>query len=158
MLAGMHKLNIADPDFQLDGDEPAGYNTGMVRMGRTVPSSKTGISVYQLPPAQSVCPYHYEHGEEEWILVLEGTPTLRDPDGEHVLVVSDVVFFPPGPAGAHKLTNNTDTNVRILMFSNINTPGSTVYPDSNKIGIWTGNPDDNILVDRASGVDYWQGE
>jgi len=53
MLAGMHRINIARPDFQLDGDEPEGYRTGMVRLGRTFPSAKTGISVYELPPGQS---------------------------------------------------------------------------------------------------------
>jgi hypothetical protein len=33
-----------------------------------------------------------------------------------------------------------------------------VYPDSEKIAIWTGNRDDDVIVQRASGVDYWAGE
>jgi hypothetical protein len=32
------------------------------------------------------------------------------------------------------------------------------YPDSNKIAIWTGNADDDIIVKRTSGVGYWDGE
>ena len=43
------------------------------------------------------------------------------------------------------------------MFSNVSTAAS-VYPDSDKIGIWTGNPDDEVIVKRSSGVDYWDGE
>jgi len=35
----------------------------------------------------------------------------------------------------------------------------TVYPDSDKIGVWVGdgNPD-NTLVRRDSRVGYWEGE
>ena len=46
---------------------------------------KLGASVYDLPPGQSICPYHYEYGEEEALIVLEGTPTLRHPGGRDVL-------------------------------------------------------------------------
>ena len=53
-----------------------------------------GGSVYELDPGESICPYHYEYPEEEWLLVLAGTPTLRDPDGEHELAPGDLVCFP----------------------------------------------------------------
>ena len=33
-----------------------------------------------------------------------------------------------------------------------------VYPDSDKIGIWTGNESDKVMVRRESGVDYWDRE
>ena len=35
--------------------------------------------------------------------MLDGTPTLRDPDGERVLRRGDVVCFPTGPEGAHQV-------------------------------------------------------
>jgi hypothetical protein len=37
-------------------------------------------------------------------------------------------------------------------------PAITVYPDSDKIGAWTGNDDDDVLVHKASKVDYFSGE
>jgi hypothetical protein len=37
-------------------------------------------------------------------------------------------------------------------------PTATVYPDSDKIGIWTGNADDDVMVQRSSDIDYWHGE
>ena len=40
------------------------------------------MTVYELPPGQSICPYHYELGDEEWLIVLAGRPTLRTPEGE----------------------------------------------------------------------------
>jgi uncharacterized cupin superfamily protein len=105
-----------------------------------------------------VCPYHYEYGEEEWALVLEGRPTLRTPDGSEQLEPFDVAFFPRGPDGAHLIRNETDSAVRVLMWSEVITPAATVYPDSDKIGIWTGNKDDDVMVERSSNVQYFHGE
>ena len=33
-----------------------------------------------------------------------------------------------------------------------------MYPDSDKIGIYTGNREDDLMVRRSSGVDYYDGE
>ena len=35
---------------------------------------------------------------------------------------------------------------------------ASVYPDSGKIAIWTGTGEDDLVVRRTSGVDYWDGE
>jgi uncharacterized cupin superfamily protein len=151
--------NVYDPDLVHDGDDPEGYRAGMDRMGPKIGAERLGASVYDLPPGQSVCPYHYEHAEEEWLVVLEGSPTLRTPDGEEVLARGEVVCFPPGPASAHKVTNATDAAVRVLMFSELRWPAVTVYPDSDKIGVYTdADRTDDVIVRRASGVDYFDGE
>lgn len=44
------------------------------------------------------------------------------------------------------------------MYSTVKHPAATVFPDSDKIAIWTGNRDDDVIVPRSSGVDYWSGE
>jgi uncharacterized cupin superfamily protein len=105
-----------------------------------------------------LCPYHYEYGDEEWLIVLQGRPTLRHPDGADVLEPWDVVCFPSGPAGAHAVRNETDETVRLLMYSTVNHPAASVYPDSGKIAIWTGNAEDNLMAVRSSAVDYSDGE
>ena len=51
------------------------------RPGPDLGAAKLGASVYELPPGEAVCPYHYELAEEEWLLVLEGRPTVRHPAG-----------------------------------------------------------------------------
>ena len=105
-----------------------------------------------------MCPYHYEYGEEEWLLVLDGRPTLRTQDGTEELEPFDVVFFPKGPDGAHQVRNDTDRRVRILMWSTVVYPTATAYPDSDKIGIWTGDKAEDAMVVRSSKVDYFHGE
>lgn len=155
----MRRINIAAPEFEYDGEDPEGFRSGVARLGKLLGGAKsTGASVYELPPGQAICPYHYEVGEEEWLLVLQGEPTLRHPQGSERLAPWDVVFFEPGPEGAHGVRNETEDAVRVLMFSTVVTPTATVYPDSDKVGIWTGDPEVDLLVRRESKVDYFDGE
>ena len=116
------------------------------------------MSVYEIPAGQSICPYHYEYGEEEWLIVVAGRPTLRTPEGERDLEPGDVAFFPTGPDGAHKVTNSTGEPARVMMFSNLCVPNVVVYPDSDKVGINTGSREDNLRAPRSSGVGYYDGE
>jgi len=154
----MKRVNIAEPEFDYDEADPDGYRAGLLRPGPGFGAEQTGTSVYDLPPGQAVCPYHYEYAEEEWLLVLDGRPTLRDPDGTTVLEPWDLVFFPRGPEGAHGLRNETGVPARVMMWSTVITPAATVYPDSDKIGIWTGNKTDDVIAPRSSKVDYYEGE
>jgi uncharacterized cupin superfamily protein len=152
------RINVGAPEFEFDESDPEGFRAGMARLGKALGATESGISVYELPPGQAICPYHYEAGEEEWLLVLEGKPTLRTPQGEERLEPWDVVCFPRGPAGAHGVRNETEASARVLMFSTVVVPTATVYPDSDKIGIWTGDPETDVLVRRDSRVDYFDGE
>jgi uncharacterized cupin superfamily protein len=154
----MRRVNIASPDFEYDPDDPEGFRSGLFRLGPLVGAATTGLSVYELAPGQAICPYHYEYGEEEWLLVLSGRPTLRHPGGEDVLEPWDTTCFAMGPEGAHLVRNDTATTVRVLMFSTVTHPAATVYPDSAKVGIWTGNRDDDVMVRKSSRVEYFDGE
>jgi uncharacterized cupin superfamily protein len=152
------RINIAEPEFEYDDTDPEGFRSGMVRPGPGWGAKQLGTSVYEIPPGQALCPYHYEYAEEEWLLVLIGRPTLRDPDGETELEPWDMLMFETGSAGAHGIYNRTGEPDRVLMWSTVITPAATVYPDSDKIAVWTGNEDDNLIVRRASGVEYFEGE
>lgn len=154
----MRRVNLAEPEFTYDPADPDGFRAGMFRFGPAVGAERLGASIYEIPTGQALCPYHYEYGEEEWLLVLAGRPTVRHPHGEDALEPLDVVCFPRGPAGAHLVRNDTPDPVRVLMWSEVVHPTATVYPDSDKIGIWTGNRDDDVMVRRASAVDYFDGE
>jgi len=110
----MKTFNIFKPAFEYDPEDPDGYHAGMDRFGPKIGATKIGASVYELPPGEALCPYHYE-SDEEWVLVLEGQLTVRHPEGEDVLGPGDVTCFPTGPEGAHKTTNNGTDSVRMIM-------------------------------------------
>jgi len=155
----MVRENIFQAAVTYDPDDPDGYRAGMRRFGPDIGASMLGGSVYELPPGQSICPYHYEHGNEEWLLVLDGAPVLRTPAGEEALAPGEVVCFKPGPDGAHKVTNRGGETLHVLMLSTTIDPAVTVYPDSDKIGVWPGDRRDNLMVRRRDGaVEYYDGE
>ncbi len=154
----MRRVNVFTAEVSYEADDPRGYGTGFVRLGPSLGAELLGGTVYELPAGQSICPYHYEYGNEEWLLVLDGEPTLRHPGGEEPLGGGDVVCFPVGPEGAHKVTNHTGAPVRVLMLSTSHEPAVVIYPDSDKIGVWPGDKRDNLLARRKSTVDYWDRE
>jgi uncharacterized cupin superfamily protein len=148
-------LNTAQPEY--DDTDPEGYRAAQLKIAPLIGGTTMAGGYYVVPPGQANCPYHYE-SDEEWLLVLEGRLTVRHPEGEDELGPGDLVCFPAGPDGAHKLTNNGDEDVRMLIVSTANLPSVAVYPDSDKIGIWTPGRIDNIMVRRESGVGYYDGE
>jgi uncharacterized cupin superfamily protein len=154
----MEPFNLYSGELDYNLAEPEGYRAGWKRFGPLIGAAQIGGTVYELEPGQSNCPYHYEYGREEWLIVLDGTATVRHPDGERSYVRGDVVCFPEGPDGAHQLLNTSDATARLLMLSTISDPSVAVYPDSDKIGVFPGDDRDEVMFQRASGVDYWEGE
>jgi uncharacterized cupin superfamily protein len=149
------RVNLFGVELSVDeGDPEAFANVGYARLGPLLGASALGMTVYELPPGKSNCPYHYEIGNEEWVIVLSGRLTVRTPEGEHELDPWDVLCFPEGEAGAHRLTNRTEAPVKMALLSTKNDPSPTIYPDSNKIGIWP--PGKLFKLDEA--VYYWEGE
>jgi len=156
-VADPRRVNYSELVPEYDDTDPDGYRAGMARFGPTLGAEKMGASLYELPPGQSICPYHYEYPDEEWLLVLEGRVTVRHEGGEMELGRGDLVCFPPGPEGAHKVTCLGDDTARVVMISTKETPAVAVYPDSGKIGIWPGDERD-VLMMRRDKLEYWDGE
>jgi uncharacterized cupin superfamily protein len=154
----MPDANVFTAQCTYDETDPPGFRNGHFHVTQAVGAKENNVKLYELPPGESLCPYHYEY-EEEWLLVLQGAVILRTPEGERPLQRGDIVCFPVGPAGAHKASNSGPDPARVLMFSNAREPAVAVYPDSDKIGVFPGNDADNLLLRRADGHrDYWDGE
>jgi uncharacterized cupin superfamily protein len=130
---------------------------GRLDVGRALGSTELLMFVYDLAPGASSSPYHYEY-DEEWLLVVDGTVVLRAPDGEHTLERGDLVRFPRGPAGAHKVMNRSESPARTLLFSRVGGGlGVAVYPDSDTIGVFAGGEND-LVFERRTAVPWAHGE
>jgi uncharacterized cupin superfamily protein len=150
--------NLFNAAFDYDPEDPEGYRGGVARIGAEAGGKELAVKLFEIPPGESLCPYHYEY-VEEWLLVLDGTLDLRRPDGTEPVGRGDVVCFPAGPDGAHKLTNSSDEAAHIVMFSSAQEPSVSVYPDGDKIGVWVPGGADNVMLKRADGaVWYYDGE
>jgi uncharacterized cupin superfamily protein len=130
---------------------------GRIDVGQATGSTEMLMFVYDLAPGQGSSPYHYEY-DEEWLLVVEGTVVVRTPDGEQTFERGDLVCFPAGPAGAHKVMNRGDAPARTLLFSRRGLGYAiSVYPDSDTIGVWAGGEDD-LVFERKNAVPWAHGE
>ena len=157
--APSERVNLNRLAVEHDAEDPEGYRSGYARLGPRLGADMLGATVYEIPPGQSICPYHYEYGEEEWLLVLTGTPTVRTPEGLSELRAGDLVCFGEGPSSAHKITNATGETLRVMMVSTVNWPGASVYPDSDKIAIWPAKgSEDAVIVRRGDKREYYDGE
>ena len=68
-----------------------------------------------------------------------------------------MIFFPAGEAGAHKLTNGSETEKLVYIdFDVTHDLDVAVYPDSDKIGVW--GMGINRLFPEFAEVDYYDGE
>ena len=157
-LRGMRRFNLFAASYDYPADQPEGYRRGHARVGEAIGSRRIGGTVYELPPGESAWPYHYELGDEEWLIVLDGRVAVRTPEGEEELERGDVVCFREGPEGAHKMVNRTAEIARVLMLATCRAPAVAVYPDSDKVGVFSEDPGASVMVRRASAVDYWDGE
>ncbi|MHB8235569.1 MAG: cupin domain-containing protein [Solirubrobacteraceae bacterium] len=154
----MRRANVFSDDFEYDDTDPEGFRAGVAPVGKIAGGEHLAIKAFEIPAAESVCPYHYEY-EEEWLLVLEGEVVVRTPEGEQEARRGDLVCFAPGPQGAHKVSNRAEQTARVVMFSSAREPAVAVYPDSDKIGVWPGNDSDKVMLRRRDGaVDYYDGE
>jgi uncharacterized cupin superfamily protein len=139
-----------------DAEDTPGFRFRGVGIGPEVGGELIGCGVYELPPGEQLWPYHYHVTNEEWAVVVVGTPTLRAPDGERELRAGDVVGFGMGEAGAHTFTNASAELARVAIFSTLRPGGTVVYPDSDKVA--AGPPGDRRCYRRSDAVDYWDGE
>ena len=155
----MADFNLLHGPLEEEGWRP-NYAARGVRVTDEVGGEKIGASLYELEPGRTLFPYHFHYANEEWLLVVAGTPTLRSPEGEQALRPGDVVVFPVGPEGAHQVRNDSEEAVRVLLLSTLIFPEVPVYPDSDKIGtrpVEVGG-DDRLNFVRGDAVDYWHGE
>jgi uncharacterized cupin superfamily protein len=149
-------FNFHHAELAADDDEPDGYRAPYAGIRPAIGAQRLGGNLVLLGTGESVCPYHYEFAEEEWLFVVEGTPTVRTPAGDEVLEAGDIVCFARGPDGAHKISNFAPQPARVIIISERADTAATVYEDSDKIGVFA--PGTRLLFRRADAVDYWEGE
>lgn len=152
--------NLNEPLFDEPREHP-GFHCRRARIGRQAGCEHLGLSLWEVPAGQAAYPYHYHLTEEELLIVLEGTLSLRTPEGWRNLEQGEITSFPRGEAGAHQLVNRTQDTVRFLSASTNGEPDIVIYPDSEKLGaferlsqgggLWT-------MFRLADAVDYYEGE
>lgn len=140
-------------------------------VSRPAGGRKIGCGLWEIPPGKAATPYHYHRVDEELIVVLGGSPSLRLAGVEYELEPDLVVALPAGEGSAHQLINRGSTPARLLMASTMPRYDVVRYPDSGKrlyrVGGLADEPRDErvmLLDDRVMppsgplGVPYFERE
>jgi uncharacterized cupin superfamily protein len=115
--------------------KPTADGIQAVRVAELAGAEHLGASLYVLEPGEEMV-FHYHVQREELLVVLAGRLSLRTAVGWEELPEGEVVAFPRGERGAHGYRNDSAEPVRVLMVSEMEGPNISVYPDTNRIGIF----------------------
>jgi uncharacterized cupin superfamily protein len=156
--------NLFAPEWDATQDKPP-FTWRRSRIGRQAGSEKLGASLFELPPGASSFPLHVHHANEELLVVVDGRPTLRTLDGLRELSPGEVVAFPTGRRGAHRIDNRTHEPAQVLLVSTMLAPELNEYPDSGKVWARTYAPGGEAGADAvevisrpAENLDYLEDE
>jgi uncharacterized cupin superfamily protein len=146
--------NVFEPDWDAEQDKEP-FRWRRARVGRQIGAEKLGASLFEVPPGASTFPLHLHHANEELLVVLDGRPTLKGLHDERELVPGEVVSFPAGRGGAHRIDNRSDASVRVLIVSTMLAPDINEFPETGRLwarswapGTDPGDDDVELEVER----------
>ena len=114
--------NVLKPEFDAERDEPP-FRWRRAKLAEQAGARELGASLFEVPAGAATFPLHAHYANEELLIVLSGRPTLTGRDGDsRELEPGEVVAFPAGRAGAHRLDNETGEPLRILIVSTMKAP------------------------------------
>ncbi|MBN9606431.1 MAG: cupin domain-containing protein [Actinomycetales bacterium] len=123
------------------------------------PGNQLQVAFLEIPPGRSAYPYHWHEGVTEVYVILSGRGRVRSAEGEFEVGPGEVVAFPPGPAGAHRMTNlSASEPLRYVDLDSTADPDVYHYPDSGKTGWASSSAGREAFFRDDEAVDYYDGE
>lgn len=106
------------------------------QLGEVFGLSNFGVNLTTLAPGATSALRHSHSRQDEFLYILEGTPTLVTEAGEWLLQPGQCAGFKAGQGGGHQLVNRSAAPVRYLEVGD-RTPGDQVfYPDDDLDARW----------------------
>ena len=101
------------------------------RLGNEVGLDQFGINLTRLAPGAGTALRHWHENEDEFVYVLEGSPTLIEDDGETLLHPGDAAGFKAGVANGHHIVNQSEEDVILLEIGTRAATEKAHYPDDD---------------------------
>ena len=147
---------VKEGDIEWTDVDEGGMHCRRKQLAPPAGGDRLGCSLYELPPGERSWPYHYHAANEEALYVLAGSGTLRLDGESHDLSAGDYAAFPADASGSHAVANDGDGTLRYLLLSTMDEPDVTVYPDSEKFGVYVGSPPGSSEERALAG--YYRGD
>lgn len=129
--------NVANLDEvePVEGPRAGAFRAEMRPLGRAAGNRALGCTHYTVEPGAHAFPHHFHTANEEAVLVLEGTGTLRLGAEEVPVRAGDWIALTTGADHAHQLRNTGAVPLRYVCVSTMVYPEVCGYPDSKKLGL-----------------------
>lgn len=165
-----HKANPniiqSDKTISVTTENGTKYQHKRKNLTEHLTDNKIVASIYEVEPGKISWPYHFHFANEEAFYILEGEGEIRLNDEWFSITKGDYIRFTKGPEGAHQIKNTGKTKLKYLDIGTTNEPDITIYPDTNKVGLFAGSAPGQSkqnrklgkFIDIDSDIDYWEGE
>src|SRR5712671_938159 len=111
-----------------------------------------GVNITTLPRGAMSARRHAHTKQDEFIYILEGTPTLITDSGETILKPGMCAGFKAGSGDAHHLVNRSESDAVYLEVGDRTLGDEAAYPDDDIVAIKT--PDGTRKFTRKDGTPY----
>lgn len=101
------------------------------QLGDVFGLSNFGVNLTRMVPGSISALRHSHSRQDEFIYILEGTPTLVTESGETPLSPGMCAGFKAGEGGGHHLVNRSNADVIYLEIGDRTTGDSVFYPDDD---------------------------
>ena len=135
-------LSVADvPRRQKASNYPAPFAARVATrekrpLGDRFGLTNFGVNHTRLPPGAISALRHAHATQDEFIYILEGSPTLVTDAGRTPLKAGDCAGFRRGSGDAHCLINESDGDVVYLEVGDRSPGDAVVYPDDDLRADW----------------------
>ena len=108
--------------------ESDGHRYRIARLGASLGLARIGVNHEVLPPGGRSSKPHAHRDDEEFVFVVEGTPTLWIDGETRKLAAGDAVAFPAGTGIAHTFLNESGAPVSLLIVGEHSPDDRVAYP------------------------------
>ena len=99
------------------------------RLGNAVGLDQFGVNLCTLKPGAASSQRHWQHGEDEFVYILQGEVVLCEDSGETVLKPGDAAGWKAGVPNGHCLINRSDRDAVFIEVGSRAPSEKVTYPD-----------------------------
>ena len=122
------------------------------KLGDLFDLANFGVNLTQLDPGAVSALFHRHTTQDEFIFILEGSPTLLVGDDEFLLAAGDCMGFKARGNTAHQLINRSDELVTYIEMGDRSPNDEVEYPkDDIRVDL---SPDGSWIFSHKNGTHY----
>jgi len=131
----MPKINMEDVPETCGTNYPAPHDTPCIKRRRKAIGDFGGLTqfgahIITLSPGVWASHRHWHSHEDEFVMILKGSPLFIDNNGEVRLQPGDITVHPANDGNGHHMKNDTNADVEFLVIGTRAPEGDHChYPD-----------------------------